>query len=457
VSQAPRKPRTLNPAAPIPKYVPPACAVYVRQSAKPDGDFTSCDVQSETCSAFAKARGYDLLIRIQDKGESGAGLDRPGLQRLLELVRRRLIRAVVVHRLDRLSRRVADCATLLNEFKEAGVRLMVAAMPELSGGAFDGLLLNLLSCFAEFEREMITSRIADTRAGLIARNKRIAGRIPFGYSADPRTKQLVPADKEAAVVREFFRLIEEGVLPSGIAMTAAERGWTTRSGHAWTARQVLDTVSNPVYLGRFRAADGTRPGVHPALITAATFEQCAEIIASRRTGSSGPRQRTVCSVLQGKVRCARCGQLMGIHVNSRGSRRYFSFRCRRVVAGGKPCTGTQVKVFDIQRIVESVFFHPEKNVPLRRGRPSRGLVALRALGPIYRMLTLTAQKRLLEVAVKEVVWNAETGRIRVSFSDTTQLKALRGLPDQIVQAARKEPERERSRPKQDASNLRRGA
>ena len=193
-------------------------------------------------------------------------------------------------------------------------------------------------------------------------------------------------------MREFFRLIEEGVLPSAIAMTAAERGWTTRSGHAWTARQVLDTVSNPVYLGRFRTADGTRPGVHPALATAAAFERCAEIVASRRTESSGPRQRTVWSVLQGKVRCARCGQLMGIHVNSRGGRRYASFRCRRVVAGAKPCTGTQVRVFDIQRVVESVFFHPEKKIPLRRGRPSRGVVALRALGPIYRMLSVTGAK-----------------------------------------------------------------
>jgi len=267
----------------------------------------------------------------------------------------------------------------------------------------------------------------------------------------------VPADKEAAAVREFFRLIEKGVLPSAIAMTAAERGWTTRSGHAWTARQVLDTVSNPVYVVRFRTDDSTRPGIHPALVTPATFDRCAEIIASRRAGSSGPRQRTVWSVLQGKVRCARCGQLMNIHVNSLGGRRYISFRCRRAVAGAKPCTGTQVRAYNIQRIVESVFFNPEKNVPLRRGRPSRGLVALRALGPIYRRLTLTAQKRLIEIAVKEVLWDAETGKIRVSFSDAGQLEALRGLPDQIVQAARKEPDREWFRPKQKVSNLKAGA
>jgi site-specific DNA recombinase len=124
------------------------------------------------------------------------------------------------------------------------VELRGAAMPELAGGAFDTLLLNLLSCFAEFERELIASRISDRRAGLISRGRKIAGRTPYGYSADRGTKQLIPRPEEAGIVRELFELILSGVLPSQVEGIAADRGWQTRNGRPWTARQVLDTVSN---------------------------------------------------------------------------------------------------------------------------------------------------------------------------------------------------------------------
>ena len=279
--------------------------------------------------AFGEAKSFEVLDeRFDDHGRSGADLDRPALQRLLTLVRGRKVRAVVVHRLDRLSRRVADCASLMAEFKDLGVRLLVAAAPELADSASHTLLLNLMSCFAEFEREMIVSRIAEKRASLIARKRRIAGRTPFGYSADC-AKQLVPVPEEATIVRELFEFVSAGMLPCEIEKIAAERGWRTRTGRSWTARQVLDTVSNPVYTGHFRVPGGTRPGVHSAIVSQGLFERCARITASRRTTPNGPRRRTVWTSLQGKVRCARCGQLMSIHVNHRGSVRYLSS-----VAGG---------------------------------------------------------------------------------------------------------------------------
>ncbi len=280
----------------------------------------------------------------------------------------------MVHRLDRLSRRVADCASLMAEFKDLGVRLLVAAAPELADSASHTLLLNLMSCFAEFEREMIVSRIAEKRASLIARKRRIAGRTPFGYSADC-AKQLVPVPEEATIVRELFEFVSAGMLPCEIEKIAAERGWRTRTGRSWTARQVLDTVSNPVYTGHFRVPGGTRPGVHSAIVSQGLFERCARITASRRTTPNGPRRRTVWTSLQGKVRCARCGQLMNVHVNHRGSVRYLTFRCRRAAAGEKACSGTQVRMFEIEQQVESVFRHPGERLPMKRGRPARAVVA----------------------------------------------------------------------------------
>lgn len=395
-------------------------------------------MQYEACAAFAKSRGYQILDeRFDDEGHSGASLDRPALQRLLTLIRSRRIAAVVVHRLDRLSRRVLDCATLTKDFQESGVRLLVTAMPELSRGAAGSLVLNLLSSFAEFEREMILSRIEDTRARLIAHRRRIAGRTPFGYVPDPRTKQLVPDGEEAEIVRELFRHVADGIRPSELERIAGERGWITRSGRPWTARQILETVSNTVYVGRFRAKNGSRPGNHEALVDDTTFQRCADRVRSRRTAEPGePRTRQLWSVLQGKVRCARCGQFMKVHVNRYRNRQYVSFRCRRAPAGERPCTGTQIRAYDVVRGVgESL-----RKFPWRRGRPPKWLKATRALGAFFSMLTSKDQKTFFDLAVREVVWNAEARSIRVSFDKDGLAKYLadsRQPPDDSDEPVRK--------------------
>jgi DNA invertase Pin-like site-specific DNA recombinase len=414
------------------------CAVYTRQSVKTKGDLTSCEVQRQMCVDFVRSAGreaYRLLDeRFDDEGESGVSLNRPAMQRLLASVRLGRIDVVVVQRLDRLSRRVADCTALLEEFGELGVELRIAAMPEL-GGALNRPLLNMLSSFAEFERELIASRISDQRAGLIARGRRIAGRIPCGYSADPGTKQLIPKPEEAATVRELFDLISSGVLPSEVERIAADRNWRTRNGRPWTARQVLEIVSNPVYSGRFRAASGTRQGVHEPIVSQDTFQRCADAIAARRTGTSGPRQRRIWSSLQGRVRCARCGELMGIHTNSRGCVRYVSFRCRRAAVGGTLCAGTQVRVFDIDYQVETIFRNPAESLPTRRGRRPVWLAALHALSQVFPTLNVAAQHRLVGDAVKEVVWDSSSGRLRVSFNEAALMRCseqLSNFPHEVV-------------------------
>lgn len=212
------------------------CAVYTRQSVKTESDLTSCDVQREMCLQFLRSQrrpGLDLLAldeRFDDEGRSGANANRPALQRILGLIRVGAIQAVFIQRLDRLSRKVADSAKLLHQFKKHGVRLFIVAMPELAASAHDTFMLNMLAAFAEFERDMIADRIRDARAGLVARGQRIAGVVPYGYSAHPTTKQLVAVAEEASIVKQLFELVAENIPPSGAARIAAEKGWRTRGG-----------------------------------------------------------------------------------------------------------------------------------------------------------------------------------------------------------------------------------
>lgn len=184
---------------------PVRCAIYTRQSVDSHDNLSSCQVQFDLCRAYVLSqtgRGYVLVDdRFDDEGYSGTTLERPGLQRLLELVRSGGVHRVVVHRLDRISRSLAHFVVLARMFKEKEVELTMVAAAEMGVAALDHLML---ASFAEFEREMTASRIAETRAYLKANGRRIAGVVPFGYSADPRTKQLVVIPEEADVVRRMF-------------------------------------------------------------------------------------------------------------------------------------------------------------------------------------------------------------------------------------------------------------
>ena len=120
------------------------CAVYTRQSVKTESDLNSCDAQREVCVAFAIANGFQVIKDGFDVvGESVGTLDRPALQRWLKLVRSGTVRAWVVQRLDRLSLRVAHCASLLDEFRKLDIQVLAAETPELQSGAAGPLLTDL--------------------------------------------------------------------------------------------------------------------------------------------------------------------------------------------------------------------------------------------------------------------------------------------------------------------------
>lgn len=185
--------------------IPLFAAIYTRQSRGKGDEFSSCDAQFEICKDFLLSRGWTWCgVRYDDEGEAGERLDRPGLERLLRDVRAGIVDGIVVHRLDRLSRRLSHTAALLGELRDRGVHLAVVADPMLGSSATDMLVLNILGSFAEFEREMIRERLADTRAAMKRKGLRVAGRVPYGYEIDPSTKQLVTVAREATRVRKIF-------------------------------------------------------------------------------------------------------------------------------------------------------------------------------------------------------------------------------------------------------------
>jgi site-specific DNA recombinase len=331
------------------------CAIYTRQSVSSDDGLSSCQVQFEACQDFVRSQrsnGWMLLEeRFEDDGYSGATADRPAFQRLLALIRRHAVNCVVVHRLDRLSRSLLGCASLLKEFRERGVGLAIVTAPEIGHTAQDSFMPNILASFAEFEREMIASRIAESRARLKARGLRIAGAIPFGYTADPRTKQLISSADEAAVVKWMFEQAAAAKTPAEIADATNSRGWLTKErtqrrtdkrhgSNQWTARQVIATLRNPVYLGLFRDKGDFRIGHHEAIVSHELFAAVASQLEARRTRTPGKRHQ-IDWQLKGRITCAVCGRPMSPNTIRYRNVLYRYYRCRSTAGGRRPC-GHQV-------------------------------------------------------------------------------------------------------------------
>jgi site-specific DNA recombinase len=337
---------------------PVRCAIYTRQSVSSSDNLSSCEVQYEACARYAESQGWAVVTeRFDDDGYSGASLDRPALQRLLDLLRKIPLQHVLVHRLDRLSRSVRDCVTLLDEFRRLNVNLVIVTAPELGPTAQDQFILNILASFAEFEREMISARIAESRARLKARQLRFAGGVPFGYDSDPRTKQLVPNAVESDVVRWMFAEAGAGRRPSEIAEEANFRGYRTRSfarsksGGLWTARQVLATLRNPTHIGLLKdGSRGVRQGTHPPIVDVDLFHTVATMLDARRTRRPKVSHYGAMWPLKGRILCGICGRPLTPHSTRRGNKVYRYYRCRATAGGRDPC-GYQVSAGIIESVV----------------------------------------------------------------------------------------------------------
>jgi hypothetical protein len=193
---------------------------------------------------------------------------------------------------------------------------------------------------------------------LKARELRVGGAVPLGYSTDRRTKQLVPNKDEATIVKWMFTQAGSGQAPAKIAEQANQRGWLTKvrvsshperkqGGNPWTARQVVATLRNLVYIGMFQERGSRRVGCHDPIIATELFKSVGAQLDSRQTRVPGKGFLGIVRPSRGLVRCGICGRLMATHTVRKRNCIYLYYRCRSTAGGLKPC-GVQVAAADLE-------------------------------------------------------------------------------------------------------------
>src|SRR5271169_3675041 len=216
---------------------------YVRVSTDKRG--SSLEAQAEKIRAMALVQGAELSEIIVESGESARSLNRPGMTKLLALVDAGDVQAIIVAKLDRLTRSVKDLCELLERFERRGVALISVAESLDTGSAAGRLVLNIMTAVSQWEREAIGERTRDAMSHKRSNGERV-GNIQFGYRLCADGKHVEPDPAEQSVLDEIGRLRRSGHTMRGIAATLNHGALRTRRGSAWRLEHVARIINQGV-------------------------------------------------------------------------------------------------------------------------------------------------------------------------------------------------------------------
>lgn len=348
------------------------CAIYTRKSSDEglDQAFNSLDAQHEACAAYIASQrheGWKLVPdRFDDGGLSGGTLERPALQRLLAEIDAGRIGMVVVYKIDRLTRSLADFGRLVERLDAKGCSFVSVTQAFNTATSMGRLTLNVLLSFAQFEREVTAERIRDKIAASKKKGLWMGGSIPLGYDRhpDPQRRELVVNEIEAEIVRRLFSLYADLGNLRRMEVEAARLGLrpkqgTTRSGTVrgaapFTRGQLHYLLRNPLYRGRIRHKERDYPGQHPAIIDEVLWDA---VQAKLLEAKARPRGRsagvTETRLLTGKLRDETGDILTPTHTQRRG-RRFAYYVSHRLIAGGTDPTGWRLPAEALESTVRKL-------------------------------------------------------------------------------------------------------
>jgi DNA invertase Pin-like site-specific DNA recombinase len=309
------------------------CAIYTRKS-DADGleqDFNSLDAQREACAAYILSQKHEGWIQVpdfyDDGGFSGGNMARPGLKQLLDDVRTGKVNVIVVYKVDRLTRSLADFAKIVEVLDGAGASFVSVTQSFNTTTSMGRLTLNVLLSFAQFEREVTGERIRDKIAASKRKGMWMGGNPPLGY--DVNNRQLVINEAEAEPVRHIMqryvklgsvRSLQEELLAKGI-VTKCAKG---RGGIAFTRGSLGHLLKNTLYLGEVHFEGQVHAGQYKAIVDRELWDAVQATFAKSVVDHRQGRGANQPSLLSGLLFDTHGGRMTPSHAVKSGQRyRYY--------------------------------------------------------------------------------------------------------------------------------------
>jgi site-specific DNA recombinase len=423
------------------------CAIYTRKSTEHglELEFNSLDAQREACEAYIKSQQHEgwrgLAKRYDDPAFSGGNMNRPALRSLLRDIDAGLVDVVVVYKIDRLTRSLADFAKLVEVFDAKKISFVAVTQQFNTTTSMGRLTLNVLLSFAQFERELSSERVRDKVAASRKKGKWMGGSVPLGY--DSKDKKLVVNPSEAKTVRMLFERYLE--LKSLLKLTEdlRDRGIVTKK-RAITAKVVGSIpftygplgylLKNRTYLGESGHNGSWYPGEHEPIIDRSTFEKVQALLKANSVPKAGNRQPTG-ALLTGLL-YDDCGNRMSPSFTVKSGVRYSFYISSTIRNGRKVPAGSaqRVSAVDIETAILDALRHGSQRDD---EAPPRSIIE-------QRVARIVIQERKITILLKtlngespptiEVPWQPAAKRGQVSIDEDRVAGAKKSADPTLVQA-----------------------
>jgi len=336
---------------------PIRCAIYTRVSTDSglDQEFNSLDAQYDAASAYirsqAHARWTLVRTRYDDGGFSGGSTDRPALQRLLADVRARKVQVIVVYKVDRLTRSLADFAKLVELFDAQGVSFVSVTQQFNTTTSMGRLTLNVLLSFAQFEREVTAERIRDKVAASKRKGLWVGGMVPLGYVLKDGKLSIV--EEEAERVRLIFKRYLALSSVNRLVLDLREHdirskirrlsNGNTRGGVPFTQGPLFYILRNRFYIGEVLYKGEVCPGPQPPLIDRALFDAVQRRLTEQRSHQVRTRIRNE-APLRGLLFDSVGNRMVPTHATKHGVRYRYYVSQAYLRGHAKPPPGAIIRV-----------------------------------------------------------------------------------------------------------------
>jgi site-specific DNA recombinase len=342
-------------------------AIYTRVSTDQglEQDFNSLDAQREACEAYIKSQAHEgwrlVRDRYDDGGFSGGSMARPALQKLLIDVQARRIDVIVVYKVDRLTRSLADFAKLVETFDAHGVSFVSVTQSFNTTTSMGRLTLNVLLSFAQFEREVTGERIRDKIAASKKKGLWMGGVVPLGYRVENRVLHVI--EDHAGIVRSLFRRyleagsvvrLKEQLDAEGFRIPIRIDGAGRSTGGGLFSRgHVYKLLSNPIYAGRIAHKGQVHEGQHPPIVTLDLWDEVQQSLRDHLGGATTKRTRQSSEALLAGKLYDDGGNRMSSTWARKGSKRWRYYVSQAALQGDKSKAGSILRVpaADVETIV----------------------------------------------------------------------------------------------------------
>jgi len=345
------------------------CAVYTRKSSEEglEQSFNSLHAQREACEAYIRSQAHEgwKLVKTahDDGGFSGGTMERPAVKRLMADLRQGLIDVVVVHKVDRLTRSLADFAKIVEILDGHGASFVSITQQFNTTSSMGRLTLNVLLSFAQFEREVTGERIRDKILASKRKGMWMGGNLPIGY--DVQNRQLVINEAEADTVRYMFGRYAELGTVSALQADLKQRGivskiWTSTAGKArggvgYSRGALYYLLRNQIYLGRIAHKNESYDGQHAPIVDQALWDQVQICLSANRPGRVRVRSMSSQSPLAGLLHDDRGNVMSPSHTKKSNGLRYRYYVSQALLQNDRRGAGTvsRIPAEAIERLVEA--------------------------------------------------------------------------------------------------------